>query len=216
MRLISLDVLGIALDIPFPRPLTKRDAGLEGLASWLCDPENGFTPRPDQVRLKEWDELFGYELTVQFFGDNGVITHTADRIKLSIKNARTVADWEIIRRVITRFYNRMNFDSKSMTGFSAHVHSRFPSSDELDGYFQQFPQPKMASRPALFSYVKITDWEAHIRIHIEKSAALPDALFIGWDTQFANNQDWESFIGTLPVVMENSAHLFDLAFIRVA
>ena len=214
MRLISLDVLGINLDIPFLAPLTKRDAELDAFAGWLCDPEHGLGLRPDQVRLKTSDELFGYELTAQFFGDNGLITRTADRIKLSVKNARTEGDWELVRRVMVRFYARMKFPPKSITLFSAHVHSRFPAADELEAFFHGFPQPEVASRPALFSYVKIDDWEADIRILAEKSNLLPDALFLAWDTQFTNGQDWETFIGTLPTVMENSAHLFDLGLVR--
>ena len=103
MRLIPLDVLGINLDIPFLPPLTKNAAELDSFATWLCDAENGLSLRPDQVRLKTWDDLFGYELVAYFFGDNGLITRTGERIKLSIRNARTAGDWEIVRRVLVRF-----------------------------------------------------------------------------------------------------------------
>lgn len=214
MRLISLDVLGINLDIPFVPAVTKRDADLDGFATWLCDPDDGLGLRPDQVRLRTWDELFGYELTAQFFGENGLIVRTADRIKLSVKNSRTAGDWELVRRLIVRFYTRMKFPKKSFTTFAAHVHSKFPAADELEAFFAQFPQAPMASRPSVFSYVKITDWEADIRVLAEKSHALPDALFVAWETQFSNDQDWETFIGTLPIVMDNSAHLFDLELVR--
>ncbi len=214
MRLINLDVLSINLDIPFPAPLTVAAAELDTFAMWLCDGPKGLGLRPDQIRLKKWDELFGYELVGQFFGDNGLVTRTADRIKLTVKNARTAADWELVRQLIVRFYTHMQFPATSITTFAAHIHSRFPSADELTAFFDGFPQPSMSSRPALFSYVKITDWEADIRLIAEKSAALPDALFLAWETQFPNSQDWESFIGTLPTVMENSAHLFDLGLIR--
>lgn len=212
MRHIPLDILSINLDIPFVPPLTRRAANLEGFATWLCEGETGLGLRPDQVRVRTWDELFGYELVAQFFGDNGLITRTADRIKLAIRNARTAGDWEIVRRVLVRFYTHMEFSPRSTTVFSANAHSRFGSAEELDAYFRQFWQPQMASRPALFSYVKIADWEADIRLLIEKSNALPDALFIAWDTQFTHTQDWESFIGSLPTVMENSANHFNLAF----
>lgn len=213
MRLVPIDLLGINLDIPFVPALTARTADLESYAAWLCDPERGLGLRPDQVRLKKWDDLFGYEVAAQFFGDNGSITRTPDRIKLMIRNVRTAADWELVRRVLVRFYTHMNFAPKTATSFSAHVHSRQPAADELEAFFRQFPQPAMSSRRVLFSYVKISDWEADIRVLIEKSNALPDALFILWETQFPNTQDWESFITALPTVLENSAHLFDLAFL---
>jgi hypothetical protein len=212
MRHIPIDILSINLDIPLIPPRPKQAAKLDDFAAWLCDGEKGLGLRPDQVRFRTWDDLFGYELVAQFFGENGHLTRTADRIKLAIRNARTAADWEIVRRVLVRFYTHMEFAPRTTTVFSANTHSRFPSSDELDNYFRQFWQPQMASRPALFSYVKIADWEADIRLLVEKSNMLPDALFVAWDTQFTHAQDWESFIGSLPTVMENSAHLFDLAF----
>jgi len=212
MRLIPIDILGINLDIPLLPPRTKRGADLEAFGTWLCDGEDGLGLRPDQVRLRKSDDLFDYELVAQFFGDNGLITHTADRIKLMIRNARTAADWVIVRRVLLRFYTRMNFAPESVTTFSATVHSRLSSDTDLNAYFAPFAQPRMSARPALFSYVKIADWESEIRVLIEKSNALPDAVFIAWETKFTNTQDWESFIGSLPTVLENSVHLFDLGF----
>ena len=47
---------------------------------------------------------------------------------------------------------------------------------------------------------------------IEFSNAAPNSVFVAWDTQFANNQEWDSFLGTLPNVMENSANFFELGF----
>ena len=42
-------------------------------------------------------------------------------------------------------------------------------------------------------------------------AERPRGVFVAWDTQFPNSQDWESFIGTLLTVMDNSLHHFQLA-----
>jgi hypothetical protein len=216
MRAISQDVLGIGLTIPFSPPLTRHEARLDAFATWLCNKDAGLGLRSDQLQLKSWDELFGYELCAQFYGENGLISRNADRIKLDIKNARTASDWELVRQLIVRFYTHLQFPATSVTTFSAYVHSRSLAGPELDAYFQQFPQPKIATRPALFSYVRIVDWESDVRVLVEKSNAFPGhgGVFLGWETQFSNNQDWETFIGTLPTVMENSAHFFELSLTR--
>jgi hypothetical protein len=39
-----------------------------------------------------------------------------------------------------------------------------------------------------------------------------DAAFIMWDTQFTNVQEWETFLLSLPTMMENSVNIFDLGF----
>ncbi len=216
MRQISLDVLAIALEIPFAPPRTLKQAGLDELAAWLCTKEKGLGLRSDQVRLKSWDDLFAYEMQAQFFGENGLIVVGPEKIRLEVKNARTAADWEIVRQLIVRFYTRMEFPTEPATKFSAYVHSQLPSSDEVDQYFNQRTLPQLSTRPALFRYVKIVDWEADVRVLVEKSNAFPEGrgLFIGWETQFTNDQDWDTFIGTLPTVMENSAHFFDLGLMR--
>ena len=56
------------------------------------------------------------------------------------------------------------------------------------------------------------DWEKDIRVLIELSQPVPNSVFIAWDTQFSNNQEWDSFLGTLPSVMENSANIFEIGF----
>jgi hypothetical protein len=216
MRQISPDILSIGLEVPFVPPLTRSAANLDAFAGWLCEKEKGLGLRSEQVRLKSWDDLFAYELQAHFFGDNGLITRTADKIRLEIKNARTAGDWEVVRQIIVRFYQHMRFPAESLTTFSAYVHSQMPSAAEVDGYFAMHSLPQLSARPALFQYVKIVDWEADVRVLVEKSNAFPSGrgLFVGWETQFANNQDWETFIGTLPTVMENSAHYFDLGLLR--
>jgi hypothetical protein len=212
MRQISPDVLSIGLDVPFVPPLTRRTAQLDAFAAWLCDKEKGLGLRSDQIALKTWDELFAYELRAQFYGENGLLTRTADKVRLEVKNARTAGDWELVRQLIVRFYQYMQFAPQTLTTFSAYVHSQQASAADVESYFAQHAQPQVSSRPALFRYVRITDWETDVRVLVEKSNAFPEGrgLFVGWETQFVNNQDWETFIGTLPTVMENSAHVFGL------
>lgn len=215
MRQLTLDVLSIRLEIPFYPPLPQKKADLDSFAEWLCEREQGLALRPDQVRLKKWDEIYGYELVAQFFGENGLLVRQPDKIFLEIKNMRTPADWELVRKLIVRFYLHMKFPADSKTTFAAHVHGHLPSPEDVDTFFAEHPQPQISSRPALFSYVKIIDWEADVRVHVEKSAAVPSGgIFIGWETQFTNDQDWETFIGTLTTVLENSAHSFDLGVLH--
>lgn len=212
MEIVPIEIFGIHLEVVLPAPQGLAQARLDEFGARLCDPAKGLSLRPDQIRLKRWDDLFGYELAAQFFGENGSLIRTADRVKLGVRNARTSGDWQIILQTLVRFYQLMEFDEKSLTVASLHVHGRFPGAAERDAWLGQFSINSLVSKPAALGYVRIFDWEKDIRVMIEHSNLVPDAVFCAWDTQFQNNQEWESFLGSLPTMMENSANLFELGF----
>ena len=212
MEIVPIDFFGVHVDVPFPAPRAFAEADLGAFGAALCDAKTGLSLRAEQIRLKRWDDLFGYELSAQFFGENGTLTRTADRIKFAVRNARTAADWNIIRDTLIRFYKLLNFDPKTVTAISAHTHGRFPSVEERDAFLQRFSYSPMVNRPATLGYVTILDWEKDIRVLIEQSNVVPGGVFVTWDTRFVNAQDWDTFIPTLPTLMDNSANLFDLGF----
>ncbi len=212
MEILPIEVFGVHVDVPFPRPVPLGKAGLDEFGSKACDPATGLGLRPENVRLKRWDDLFGYELAAQFFGDNGVLTRAADRVKLGVRNARTLADWNIIQQTFLRFYNLMDFDPTTITTLSTHVHARFHDSDERDEWMSQFSFTPLVHKAASLGYVRILDWEKDIRVLMEPSNLVPDAVFVAWDTQFTNDQHWESFLGSIITMMENAANTFDLGF----
>ena len=212
MEVLPLDLFGIAVDVPFPAPLGFQSAKLEEFSAKLCDTVKGLSLRVDQLRLRKLDDLFDYELKAAFFGENGTLVRTADRVKIGVRNGRTAADWTIIHQTLTRFYNLMNFDKKTLSTLSTHAHAKFDSTEERDKFLDQFSQNPQIHKPAALGYVRIQDWEKDIRVLIEISNAAPDSIFIAWDTQFANNQEWDTFLGSLPRVMENSANFFELGF----
>lgn len=212
MEIVPNEVFGMHVDVPFLAPMGITSAKLEDFSAQLCDGGTGFGLRPDQIRLKRWDELFGYELSAQFFGENGSLVRTADRMKFGIRNARTVGDWKIMRDTLLRFYTLLDFAPATVTTLSLHAHGRFPSTADRDNFLQRFSYTPLVGKPAALGYVQILDWEKDIRVLIEQSNVVPDAVFVMWDTQFTNQQDWPTFIDSFPILMETSANLFDLSF----
>jgi hypothetical protein len=212
MEIIPIELYGVHVETPFPAPVGLAAARLETFGARLCDPQQGLGIRPDQLRLKKWDELFGYELTGNFFGENGQVTRTCDRAKLFVRNARTAPDWKLIVQTLTRFYDILDPQEGSVTNLSAHVHAKFPGTDEREQWLQQFSHNALITRPGVLGYVKLFDWEKEIRVLIEPSNVVPDAIFCAWDTSFPNSQDWEEFFGGLLAMMENAANHFELGF----
>lgn len=212
MEIVPLDIFGIHVDVPFTPPLGIQQAKLEEFGAKICDPAKGLNLRVDQIRMKRWDELYGYEMSAQFFGENGTLTRTADRIKFGIRNARTAGDWKIMQDTLQRFYAIMDFPPESVTALSAHAHAKFPTVEERDAFLQRFSYSPLFNKPAALGYVQVIDWQRDIRVLIEQSNVVPEALFVMWDTQFTNDQEWDTFLGSVMTLMDNSANLFDLAF----
>lgn len=212
MEIIPIEIFGIAIDVPFSGPVSYRQADFDSFGTKICNPAKGLGIRPDQIRLRRLDDLYDYELTGRFFGENGTLMRNAERVKLGIRNARNAADWNIVKETLTRFYHIMDFAPETITTLSSHVHAKFPSTYERDEYLRQFSHNSDVFRPCALGYVRIADWEKDIRILIEQSNLVPDAVFVAWDTQFTNTQDWDTFLTILPTMMENSAHAFGLGF----
>ncbi|HEV7868709.1 MAG TPA: hypothetical protein VGO90_13565 [Chthoniobacteraceae bacterium] len=212
MEIVPIEVFGMHIDVPFPSPLGFAQANIEEFGAALCEADTGLTLRSDQIRLKRWDDLFGYELSAHFFGENGTLIRTSDRIKLGIRNARTAADLKIMCDAFARLYEIADCDSDSLTAFSAHAHGKFASAEERESYLQRFSYSPMVNKPAALGYVNVLGWEKDIRVLIEASNVVPDAVFVMWETLWTNDQDWDTFLPTLQSLLDNSANLFDLGF----
>ena len=212
MEIVPIDIFGVQVEVPFPAPYGLQQAKLEEFGAKICDPTNGLGLRADQIRLKKWDDLYGYEMSAQFFGENGSLVRLSDRIRIGVRNARTAGDWGIIQQTLLRFYTLMEFPPTTVSAVSTHVHAKFPTTAERDGWLSHFSYSPLVGRAAALGFVQIADWEKEIRVLIEQSNAVPDAVFVMWDTQFTNNQEWETFLLSLPTMMENAVNIFDLGF----
>lgn len=206
----QIELLNLQIETPLAQVRALNHEDIRTFSEWLCDPE-GFRLRPDQVRVKTWDPVFGYEILAQFFGENGFLVRTADRMRVGVKNARSAGDWEIIQQLFVRFlHQEANARPDTVRNFSATAHIKVEEPFTAAEFLQRFAVVPGVERPAALSYVKIADWEKDIRIVIEPSNMLQGQLFVSWDSQFGANQDWDTFVPVLMTVMENSAAIFDL------
>ena len=212
MEIVPIEIFGVHVDVAFPAPLAYQAAKLDTFAANICHPKEGLSLRPDQIRLRRFDDLFDYEMKAIFFGENGTLIRNAERIKFGIRNARTQGDWNVIQQTLTKLYTLMDFEEKSTTHLSTHAHAKFEDEHQRDEWLSQFSHNSFIGKPAALGYVTIPDWEKDIRVLMEPSNMVPAAVFIAWDTQFTNNQEWDSFLGSLPTVMDNSANFFELGF----
>lgn len=210
MEIVPIEVISVLIDIALPAPLGFQQARLDDFAAKVCDSTKGLNLRPDQIRLRRWDDLFGYELVANFFGENGSLNRTADRVKFSVRNARTSADWKVICDSIQRLYGILQLPATTLTQLWVQAHARFESVETRDRWLQQFATTPLLARSGAVGHVRIPEWERDIRVLIEQSNAVNAAVFVEWSTQYANVQEWESFLPTIPTMLENAVNHFEL------
>lgn len=210
MEIVPIEVISTLIDITLPAPLGFQQARLDDFAAKVCDSQKGLNLRPDQIRLRRWDDLFGYELVANFFGENGSLSRTPDHVKFSVRNARTLADWKVICDSIQRLHSILQLPATTQTQLWVQAHARFESEEARDRWLQQFATTPLLARAGTVGHVRIPEWDRDVRVLIEQSNAVPAAVFVEWSTQYANAQDWDSFLSTIPTMLENSVNHFEL------
>jgi hypothetical protein len=212
MEVIPIEIFGVSIDLPLPAPVSMRETALEDFVRDLCDPQRGIGLKPSQCQLLGRDLLYQYELNATFFEGNGTLVRTAERLRVAVRNARNWADWQLVQQTLCRVHALVALDPKSVSSLAMQAQARFESLHERERFLRSFAGGRNVARPAALGHVRIPDWEYEIRVQIEDSGILPAGVYMGADTQYRNNQHWESFIGSIPTMFAASANAFGLGF----
>jgi hypothetical protein len=84
---LAIQVYAVTAEVIFPAPRIFTKELIDNDARWLTDSVNGLAVPPEQVRLRQADVLFAYDLSVQLFGGNGHFSLEAQRASFTAKNA---------------------------------------------------------------------------------------------------------------------------------
>ncbi len=212
MEVVPIEIFGVSIDLPLPQPISMREPALEQFVRDLCDPQKGVGLRPSQCQLLGRDMLYQYELNATFFEGNGTIVRTAERMRVAVRNARSWADWQLVHQTLCRVHALLELDVKSVSNLSMQAQVRFSSLPERERYLRSFAGNRLVARPGALGHVRIPDWEYEVRVQIEDSNLIPAGVYVGADTQYRNDQDFESFTGSIPTMFAASANAFGLGF----
>ena len=212
MDVVPIELFGVSIDLPLPKPVSMRSTMLEDFARDLCDPLKGIGVRPAQCQLVGRDLLYQYELNATFFEGNGTLVRTPERLRVAVRNARNWADWQLVHQTFCRVHALVELDSKSVSSLAMQAQVRFVSQSERERYLRSFASNRTVARPGALGHVRIPDWEYEVRMVIEDSNLLPAGVCVSCETQYRNDQDWESFIGSVPTMFAAGANAFSLGF----
>lgn len=207
---LTIQLFGIVVEVIFPAPRTFSKELLDSDAQWLTDSASGFAVPPEQVRLRQADVLFGYDLSAQLFGGNGHFSVDAQKASFSAKNARGRADGELLREVVGRFLRHFAKE-KFTVAFSANAHAKPESKAVQEEYLQRFRFDQRITKPGAVGYLRLNDWPTDVRFIVEPSLGTEDSLFLAWTTRFPASE-FSEIPDKIVHVFEEAASVYGLKF----
>lgn len=207
---LTIQVFGISVEVIFSAPRTFAKDRIDNDAQWLTNSATGLAVPPEQVRLRQADVLFGYDLSVQLFGGNGYFSVDAQKATFSAKNARRRADGELLRQMVDRFLRHFAQEKLTVT-FSADAYAKAESKVVLEQYVQRFRFDQRITKPGAVGYLRLDDWPADVRFMVEPSLGTEDSLFLAWTTRFPAG-DFSQIPNKIVRVFEEAAGVYGLKF----
>ena len=91
---------------------------------------------------------------------------------------------------------------------------QFPSIAEREQFLRSLAPGRstLIGRPCGLGYLRIPDWEFEARVQIEDSNVVSNGVYIGVDTQYKNNQDWDNFVGSMATMFAAAANAYGIGF----
>jgi hypothetical protein len=180
---VSIQVFGIVVEVIFPSPRAFDKDLIADHARWLTDSVRGLAIPPDQIRLRQADVLFGYDLGVQLFGGNGHFYLDPQKASFRAKNARGRADGELLREAVSRFLRHFATE-KFIVSLSADAFAKPDSKAVLEEYFRPFRLDPRITKPGAVGYLRLEGWPSDVRFMVEPALETEDSLFLAWTTRF--------------------------------
>jgi len=204
-------LFGIALDIRTLKPRAFSQHRLEQILTGLVDTELGLALKGDQIRVRNTDSAFDYELKASLLGANGVFVYDAEKSLLSISGGRTQTDARVLAETAKRFLWASEVGAQDIGTLSVNTHARAQSNDARNAFLRAFGDDERIIAPGRLGYVKTPAWDQDVRFSVEQSIGVPDSLFIALSTQF-RGAEWISAAEDLIKMLESVAAVFSIEF----
>jgi hypothetical protein len=186
--------LSVSLEVIFDTPVPYNSAGLVTIAKAFLEKFAVHGLRPNNLSQNPGDQLFNYELSFSLFNNQAHFKLSAERLLVTIQNARTEADVKTLIDALVRVQQCFPNDMACRTNFQAVAHAAFPNEADYDVFFAPFADTTNdIVDGGRIVFVKEKDWPFKVRLAIERSIVFKNSVFITWWTEQAGMVDLENF-----------------------
>ena len=208
----DIQVFAMTMEVYFNRPRPFAKDKIDELATWLTDSDEGFSLRPEQVRVRHTDIVFDYELSATFFGGNVTFKRDAEKTVLTARGARTRQDAVVLQETASRFIKVIAAPERLYVSFSANAHAALASEETRQTFLASFRPNEAVVHAGALGFVKLQDWTEEVRIAIEPSFGLPKSLFFTWHTRFLAADDPLPLLQALVAAGGEAAEVYGVKF----
>jgi hypothetical protein len=210
---IAAKICGVTLESFFKKAVLFNDANCDDVAQKCLEAFASYGIRAPQIAVRRGDQTFNYDLSFSLFNGNGTFKISAEKLDISLQNATSDKDLEIVQDFIAKIFEHVPLPDISHTSFSATVHATFPSIEAMQQYLLRFAVPeKRVVLGGTIAYVLCDNWAEEIRLSIDKSLVFPDGIFLAWTTLYRGNKLSRDVINNIKDAFEESVAKLDLAF----
>jgi hypothetical protein len=213
MRQASIAEFSLNVSLDYSRPVPFRDARLEDIATDFCASKFGAYAVPKEINLWNTNELFSYEMSIPIFNKVGSIIVNSQSLTVSIKQARTKENLELILDLIFEVVDIATLEQPikhCSVSFGAHV--LFQSAGDFEGWMERYTSlsEKVLSGGAVLS-LKMPEIRSELRYTSEKSLVHPKGVFLSANTvtDAELKRDLFDYLGKQ---FEEAANLDDIRF----
>jgi hypothetical protein len=210
---ITAKVCGVTLESFFKKAILFKDAHCDDVSQKCLEAFASYGMKASQIAVRNFDGTFNYDLSFSLFNGNGTFKISAEKLDISLQNATTDKDLEIIQDCIAKIYEHVPLPEISHTIFSATAHATFQSIEAMQQYLSRFAVPtKQVVSGGTIAYVLCEKWAEEIRLTIDKSLAFPDGVFLAWTTTCREKKLTRDVVTRIKDAFKESVTKFDLAF----
>ena len=213
MAEIKTKVCGVTIESFFKKAILFKNAHCDDVPQKCLEAFASYGIKPTQIIVRSGDQTFNYDLSFSLFNGNGTFKISAEKLDISLQNATTEKDLEVVKDCIAKVYEHVPLPEINNTSISVTAHATFPSIEEMQHYLLKYANPaKQIVAGGTIAYIHCSDWAEEIRLMIDKSLVYPEGLFLMWSTVYRGNKISRDVLKNIEEAFDNSVTKLDLTF----
>jgi len=179
MKVLTLQRFGIISETFFPKPIPYSDLLVQQVASKAIDKFRSAGLLPSGVVCNPGDRVFGHSLFFAALATKCSFRMTSEKIEVKCLDAVVHAEYGAFWQFVIDCAEIAEFGSEVPSHFQTYAHVTFQSAADRKEMLESFGNmPEGVSAGGYTLYSHSPSWKHEIRLQLDRSAAIPDGLFI--------------------------------------